>query len=78
MERAPQVRDDQYLVSIDSADKSETVAGVTLAWLEATGFHKSTPYRGIGVIESDQLDAVRVHASDSLYQPITAQQGQLY
>ena len=78
IERAPEVRDNEYLVSIDSADRSETVPGVTLTWLEATGFHKSTPYRGIGVIESDQLEGVRTHASDALYQPITAQQGQLY
>ncbi|MES2562580.1 MAG: hypothetical protein V4637_07615 [Pseudomonadota bacterium] len=78
MERAAEVGDDQYLLSIDSADKSETVAEVTLTWLEATGFHKSTLYRGIGVIESDQLEAVRSHASDALYQPITAQQGQRY
>lgn len=78
IDRAPEVRDDQYLVCIDSTAKTASIPGVALTWMGSTGFHKSTPYRGIGVIEQNELESVGAHANADIYQPITAQQGQLY
>lgn len=75
---APEVRDDQYLVSADSKVRDLDVPGVQLTWLECTGFHKTTPYRGIGVGERDQAQTLRRTGNVTLYRPITPQLGPLY
>ena len=78
IDRAPNVRENEYLVTIDAASADQDIPGVALTWLNSTGFHKSTPYRGIAVVKQDRLEALGKRADVSIYQPITAQQGQLY
>jgi hypothetical protein len=75
---APGVGENQYLVSVDSAAQNFEVPGVPLTWLNSTGFHRTTPYRGIGVAKQNLTDAVRNNADVTVYRPITAQQGPLY
>jgi hypothetical protein len=75
---APEVRSDEYLVSLDSATKDHELRDVPLTWLETTGFHKSTPYRGIAVVKPHQLELLRGRPDVTVYQPITGQQGPLY
>ena len=78
IDRAPAVGDGEYLVAVDSATREEKVPGVALTWLESTGFHKSTPYRGVGVVKRDRLQGVSESGSVSIYVPVTSQQRQLY
>jgi hypothetical protein len=74
----PAVRDGECLVSVDCTMKEIAVPGVALTWLGSTGFHKTTPFRGIGVARLDQAEALQKLAGVRLYRPITAQQGPLY
>ena len=73
---APEIRDDEHLVSVDSATQNVQVPGVPLMWLNSTGFHMTTPYRAIGTAR--RVDALRENGSVTVYRPITAQQGPLY
>jgi hypothetical protein len=75
---APRVGDGEYLVSVDSATGDDNVPGVALTGLNSTGFHKSTPYRGIGVVPRARAPGLREHRNVSIYEPITDQQRELY
>jgi hypothetical protein len=75
---APAVGDNEILVAADCDAKQVAAPGVALTWLNSTGFHKTTPYRGIGVAQPNQIDALRNDDAICLYQAITAQQGPLY
>lgn len=78
IDRAPNVAEGEYLLYVDSATRDESLPGVKLTWLRSTGFHKSTPYRGIAVIAENSVAACRALPHVSIYKPITAQQGPLY
>jgi hypothetical protein len=75
---APAVRDDEYLVSVDSTTQKVELPGVLLTWLNSTGFHMTTPYRAIGTARQVSVEALRQNSSVTVYRPITAQQGPLY
>ena len=75
---APAVAADECLVCTDSPTSPVKVAGVEMTTLHTTGFHKTTPYRGLGVIKSDKMGGIARDASTILYLPITAQMGQQY
>ena len=75
---APEVRDDEYLAYVDSVDRDVTIPGIELTWLRSTGFHKTTPYRAIGVLKQAQAKALNTTSPVILYKPITPQQGPLY
>lgn len=74
---APAVRSDEYLVCVDSETKDDELRDVPLTWLEAIGFHKSTPYRGITVVKQHHIDLLRGRPDATVYRPITGQQGSL-
>ncbi len=78
IDAAPEIRAGEYLVSLDGSARDLDVPGVQLTWLESTGFHMTTPYRGIGVAKQDQAEILCKMSSVTVYQPITAQQGPLY
>ena len=78
IEAAPEVREGEYLVSVDSESKNKELPGVPLTWLKSTGFHMTTPYRGIAVVSKDQVEPIRGNNNVTVYQPITARQGPLY
>jgi hypothetical protein len=71
---APEVREGEYLASIDAASADVKVQGVKLAWLESTGFHKSTPHRGIAVVQEADVARLRGIRDLTLYRPLAAQQ----
>ena len=50
--RAPDVNDDQVLLV---ADRSSPNAALPFAWLEVAGIDRSTPYRGIAVVNKSKL-----------------------
>jgi hypothetical protein len=64
---APTVRRDQFLII---ADRPEPDPSMGLAWLQAVGLDKSTPWRGLAVVEADsvhKLEGVRI----GVYVPVT-------
>jgi len=75
---APAVGAAEVLVALDCSARQSGPAGVSLTWLESTGFHKTTPLRGIGVAAQNQVAELQRDAALCLYSPITAQQCPLY
>lgn len=75
---APNVAEGEYLASIDSASPDVELPGPRVSWLKSTGFHKTTPYRGLAVVKAPDLDRVRAVSGVTLYAPVSAQQGPLY
>ena len=78
IDTVPEVRDGEYLVCVDNNTGNWDAPGVSLTWLKSTGFHRSTPYRGISVVRGEQVKLMDRNDSVTIYQPITAQQGSLY
>ena len=78
IDAVPAIHDDEYLVCADRGAPDLDAPGVELTWLEATGFHKSTPYRGIGVVNLNLVESLRTLSDVIVYRPLTAQQGPLY
>ncbi len=74
----PEIRDGEYLVCVDSPARNWNAPGVSVTWLESTGFHKSTPYRGIAAISGEHVKLMRRNDNVTVYQPITPQQEALY
>lgn len=78
IEVAPEVRDGEYLASIDSTSPDVELRGVRVSWMRSTGFHQTTPYRGLAVLQERDLARVRGVSDLTVYKPISAQQGPLY
>ncbi len=76
--KAPAVGAGQHLVVVDDAAKRWDYPGVPIDWLETTGFHKTTPWRGIGVVPAQQTEDLLKDERVIVYQPITEQLGRLY
>lgn len=76
---APEVREGEYLVCVDSAQPDVELSGVDLTWLPSTGFHKTTPFRALGVV-ADERTVQRLRGVDgvTVYKPVSVQQGPLY
>lgn len=78
IELAPKVEADECLVCVDSPVSPASVGGAQLATMTTTGFHKTTPYRGLGIVKQAQMGAVAKADNVILYLPITEQIGALY
>ena len=76
--KAPNIGPDEYLVLVDDVERNWHHPDIKITWLETTGFHKTTPWRGIGVARADQIDALRGDERVIVYQAITDQMGPLY
>lgn len=50
--RAPFVGDNQILLVADRAAPDATLASLNMAWLVVAGIDRSTPYRGVAVVEN--------------------------
>jgi hypothetical protein len=72
VDAAPEVRHGECLICVDSADKKIDLPGVPLTWLHSTGFHRTTPYRGIAVIANQEAQKMRGETNVTVYHPITA------
>ena len=73
--QAPEVKPGEALLVVDSPERVGPHVDLPLAWLETTGFHKSTPWRGLAVVTAAQAERVRNDPRVIVYEPITAQLG---
>jgi hypothetical protein len=67
---APRVSDSQRLLVADRDTQEARLGGADWVWLECVGIDRSTPLRGISVVESHTADALRcggvaIYAPDS-------------
>ena len=71
LDLAPAVAPDQVLLVWDAPAPRET-PGLLFTWLEAVAVDKSTPYRGIAVIEAQHAAGIEDARGIACYVPATA------
>jgi hypothetical protein len=69
---APDVADGQVLLIEDRDEPEDTIAGFAWAWLECVGIDRSTPYRGIAIVNQADCHKVTAGSSVAIYRPVTA------
>jgi hypothetical protein len=69
LERAPLVADDARLLVADRAQPEGAIGGIEFIWLKSVGIDRSTPYRGIAVVDAAQLPSL--DATVAVYRPVT-------
>jgi hypothetical protein len=69
LDAAPRVGDDSVLLVADR-DRPSEIAGIALIWLEAVGLDRSTPYRGIAIVERTAADGL-ARGDVAVYRPVT-------
>ncbi len=74
----PEVRNDECLVLVDGGSSQLELSGVQLTTLKTTGFHMTTPYRGIGIVKQSKIGSLPTADNITVYLPITAQLGPQY
>jgi len=67
LDRAPPVTDSQVMLVADRERAEGAIAGVAFTWLECAGIDRTTPYRGLAVIEAGALPAL--DATVAVYRP---------
>jgi hypothetical protein len=70
LDLAPAVSPEQVLLVWDVVTPREA-RGFEFAWLEAVAIDKSTPFRGIAVIDAARVSAVPAAAGIACYIPVT-------
>ena len=68
LDAAPDVGDHFVLLVVDR-ERPEAVTALTLTWLETVGLDRSTPYRGIAVVEHADAEALAGHGV-AVYRPV--------
>lgn len=75
---APSISKDEFLIVVDISEKKSFHSDLQLTWLESTGFHRSTPLRGLAIAKSDQVSSLINDERITIYQPLSEQMGHLY
>lgn len=71
LERAPAVVGGQALLVLDAAEPAR-YPGVEFDWLEAVALDKSTPFRGIAVVDAARAAEIPAHSDIACYLPVSA------
>ncbi len=66
---APLIAADAHLLVADREAPANVVPGVHFIWLECVGIDRSTPYRGLAVVDAAQL--LPLDATVAVYHPVT-------
>jgi len=66
---APRVADDARLLVADRAQHEGAIGGIEFIWLKSVGLDRSTPYRGLAVVDAAQLPSL--DATVAVYRPVT-------
>lgn len=72
LERAPEVAQGAILLVADRAAPEPGLAGADWTWLECVGIDRSTPYRGIAVVDRGCAQALDGASAIAVYAPATA------
>lgn len=70
-QRAPEVPEDRVLLVADRGQPEDALAGIAWTWLECAGIDRSTPYRGIAVVEDAQARNLDQAFRIGVYRPAT-------
>jgi len=69
--RAPEVGEDRILLVADRHVPDDDLAGIGWTWLQCVGIDRSTPYRGIAIVDPSAARALKPTHSIALYRPST-------
>ena len=69
IDQAPAVREGQCLISVDAAEPRADLPGLKLQWGRAIALHKTTPLRGLAVVESATARSLKDLPSVTVYEP---------
>ena len=69
IDQAPAVREGQCLISVDAAEARADLPGVTLQWGRAIALHKTTPLRGLAVVENAAAQSLKSLPGVTVYEP---------
>lgn len=72
LDAAPDVADGRILLVADRKEPEDTIAGLAWTWLECVGIDRSTPYRGIAVVDEADVHKVAAGSNVAVYRPVTA------
>ena len=75
---APAVKEGECLVMLDADAPDPQLPGVPLAMMKSTGFHKTTPWRGLASVSEARAQSLPETDGLILYRPVTSQLPQLY
>jgi hypothetical protein len=67
LDHAPQVADNALMLVADREHAEGVIAGIGFTWLKCEGIDRSTPYRGLAVIDAHALPAL--NATVAVYRP---------
>lgn len=71
LDRAPDVPEERVLLVADRPAPEDDPEGVGWTWLRCVGIDRSTPYRGIAVVEAARAHSLEAAQSIALYRPAT-------
>lgn len=71
LDRAPAVGDSQVLLIADRMHPEPELAGIEWSWLECVGIDRTTPYRGLAVVEAPLATRVPENSGIAIYAPAT-------
>lgn len=69
LDEAPLIAADAHLLVADRGRPADIVAGIRFTWLQSVGIDRSTPYRGLAVVDGAQL--LPLDAATAVYVPVT-------
>jgi hypothetical protein len=69
IEQAPEVGEGQYLLTVDRAQPEPGLPGIGLQWGRAIALHKTTPVRGLAVVERAAAERLKSELGVTIYAP---------
>ena len=69
IDRAPDVREGQCLLAVDNARPDRELRGIELQWGQAVALHKTTPVRGLAVVERAAAERCKDEPGVTVYEP---------
>jgi hypothetical protein len=67
LDYAPQVAETQCMLVADRERPEGALGGIEFIWLKCEGIDRSTPYRGLAVVDTDKVPAF--DATIAVYRP---------
>lgn len=71
LNHAPEVPEDRVLLVADRHAPDDDLAGIGWTWLQCVGIDRSTPYRGVAIVDPAATRALEPTDSIALYRPST-------
>ena len=71
LERAPEVPEDRVLLVADRHTPDDDLADVEWTWLQCVAIDRSTPYRGIAIVDPTSAHVLEPTHSIAVYRPAT-------